>query len=84
MGSSPEEDLQNEQTLSRLIQEICSVPLASDDRTPRAATHESDSDNFMAELGEDDEIQELLLRKMRQKGLGRKLLAELLQGESGK
>ena len=37
----------------------------------------------MAELGEDKEIQELLLRKIRQKGLRSKLLTELLQQEKG-
>ena len=40
-------------------------------------------DNLMAELGEDKEVQELLLRKIRQKGLSRKLLTELLQGGKG-
>jgi len=33
----------------------------------------------MAELGEDKEVQELLLRKLRQKGLNRKQLTELLK-----
>jgi hypothetical protein len=33
----------------------------------------------MSELGEDEEVQEFLLKKMRQKGLSKKLLAELLK-----
>jgi hypothetical protein len=77
MGSSPEEDLQNEATLLRLIQDICSVPLPKEYPTPKAATREMDTDNLMAELGEDKEVQELLLRKIRQKGLNRKLLMEI-------
>ena len=52
-------------------------------RSPIPAVHEMEPDNLMAALGDDAEIQELLLRKMRQKGLSRKLLAELLQGEKG-
>ena len=36
-------------------------------------------DDLMAELGEDKEVQELLLRKIRQKGLSSKLLTELLK-----
>ena len=35
MGSSPEEDQQNEETLLRLIQEICSVPLPTEFPLPR-------------------------------------------------
>jgi gas vesicle protein GvpN len=81
MGSSAEEDKQNEQTLLRLIQEICSEPLPSECRAPKAAIHEVEPDNLMAELGEDKEVQELLLRKLRQKGLSSKLLAELLKGD---
>ncbi len=34
----------------------------------------------MVELGEDKEVQELLLRKIREKGLAGKLLNELLKG----
>ena len=77
MGSSPEEDLQNEATLLRLIQDICSVPLPKEYPTPKAATREMDTDNLMAELGEDKEFQELLLRKIREKGLSRKVFAEI-------
>jgi len=79
MGSSPEEDGQNEQTLLRLIQEICSIPLPNEHPTPTAAIHDGESDNLMSELGEDKEVQELLLRKLRQKGLSRKLLTEALK-----
>jgi len=79
MGSSPEEDQRNEETLLRLIQEICAVPLLTDYPTPQAAIHEAEPDNLMAELGEDKEVQELLLRKIRQKGLSHKLLTELLK-----
>jgi hypothetical protein len=79
MGSSPEEDRQNEETLLRLIHEICSVPLPTVCPTPKAASHEVETDDLMAELGEDKEVQELLLRKLRQKGLNRKQLTELLK-----
>ena len=83
MGSTPEEDHQNEETLSRLIQEICSAPLPVECPSPKVLIHELESDNLMAELGEDKEFQELLLRKIREKGLGRKRLSELLQAEQG-
>lgn len=79
MGSSPAEDQENEETLLRLIQEICSAALPPLCSTPAVAVHVSESDNLMAELGEDKEVQELLLRKIRQKGLSSKLLAEVLK-----
>jgi len=79
MGSTPEEDRQNADTLLRLIQEICSDPLQVDRPPPTPAIHEPDPDDVLAELGEDKEVQELLLRKIRQKGLNRKLVAELLK-----
>ncbi len=79
VGSSPEEDRQNEETLSRLIQEICSVPLPTELPVPKAAIRDPEHDSLMAELGEDQEVQELLIRKLRQKGLNRKQLAELLK-----
>jgi hypothetical protein len=37
-------------------------------------------DNLLAELGEDKEVQELLLKKIREKGLTRKLLTEVVKG----
>ena len=79
MGSSPEEDRQNEETLVRLIQEICSTPLPVHHPVPHPVIHEVQSDDLMAELGEDKEVQELLLKKIRQKGLNRKLLTEMLK-----
>ena len=36
---------------------------------PRRRPHEAEPDNLMAELGEDKEVQELLLRKIRRRGL---------------
>ncbi len=78
-GSTAEEDRQNAETLSRLIQEICSEPLPTEFVPPQVAIPESESDNLMSELGEDQEVQELLLRKIQQKGLSRKVLAELLK-----
>ncbi|MGA2797976.1 MAG: gas vesicle protein GvpN [Thermoguttaceae bacterium] len=80
MGTSPQEDQQNEETLLRLIQEICSVPLPTEYPTCKTAIHELEPDNVMAELGEDKEVQELLLRKIREKGLARKLLSGVLKG----
>jgi gas vesicle protein GvpN len=78
-GSTPEEDRQNAETLTRLIQELCSEPLPTEFVPPPAAIHEPESDHLMAALGEDKEVQELLLRKIQQKGLSRQLLTELLK-----
>jgi gas vesicle protein GvpN len=75
-GTTVAEDQQNEQTLLRLIQEICAVPLPAEDPTIDAAIHELEAGNLMAELGEDKEVQELLLKKMRERGLFGKLLAK--------
>jgi hypothetical protein len=36
--------------------------------------HGQEADSLMAELGEDKEVQEMLLRKMRERGLAGKLL----------
>jgi nitric oxide reductase NorQ protein len=80
LGASTQEDQQNEETLLRLIQELCSVPLPIEYPAHKAAIHELESDNIMAELGEDKEVQELLLRKIREKGLTRKLLTGVLKG----
>ena len=80
MGTSTQENQQNEETLLRLIQEICSIPLPTEYPTCKAAIHELEPDNIMAELGEDKEVQELLLRKIREKGLARKLLTGVLKG----
>ena len=49
-------------------------------QSPWPAIRETEPENLMAELGEDKEVQELLIRKLRQKGLNRKLLTELLKG----
>jgi gas vesicle protein GvpN len=65
------ENQPNEETLSRLIDEICSEPLPSERSRIEAAIQDMKSANLMAELGEDLEFQELLLRKMREKGLAR-------------
>ena len=79
-GTSPQEDEQNEKTLLRLTQEICSLPLPAECPSPEAAVRELEPENLMAELGEDKEVQELLLRKVREKGLARKVLMEALKG----
>jgi hypothetical protein len=76
-GTTPQEDQQNEQTLMRLIQEICSVPLPTEYPSIEAAIHGMETGNLMAELGEDKEVQELLLKKMRERGLFGKLLAKV-------
>jgi hypothetical protein len=39
--------------------------------------HGQEADNLMAELGEDKEVQELLLRKIRERGLAGKLLMKV-------
>jgi len=79
-GATLPEAQHNEETLLRLIQEICSVPLPTEYPTLEAAIHELEPDNLMAVLGEDKEVQELLLRKIREKGLAGKLLTEVLKG----
>jgi hypothetical protein len=73
-GTAVQEDQQNEQTLLRLIEEICSVPLPAEYPTLEAAIHGMETGSLMAELGEDKEVQELLLKKMRERGLFGKLL----------
>jgi len=78
-GTNPQEDRQNKETLSRVIQQTCSVPLPTEHRALEPAIQQLDPDALMAELGEDKEVQELLLRKMRQKGLAGKLLTEVLR-----
>ena len=76
-GATLQEDQQNEQTLLRLIKEICSVLLPAEYPTLAAANHGEEADNLMAELGEDKEVQELLLRKIRERGLAGKLLMKV-------
>ena len=78
--TSQQEDPQNDETLLRLIQEICSVPLPTEYPSRKAVLRELEPDNLLAELGEDKEVQELLLRKIREKGLAGKLLTELMKG----
>jgi gas vesicle protein GvpN len=73
-GTTLQEGQQNEQTLLRLIREICSEPLPTEYPTLAAAMHGQEADNLMAELGEDKEVQELLLRKIRERRLAGKLL----------
>jgi nitric oxide reductase NorQ protein len=65
-GSQP-----NEETLMRLIQETCSEPLPEERSRMEAALRDMKATNLMAELGEDQEFQEMLFRKMREKGLSR-------------
>ena len=66
---------QNEQTLLRLIRELCSAPLPKEYSSIEAAINGMEAGNLMAELGEDKEIQELLLKKIRERRLAGKLLA---------
>jgi gas vesicle protein GvpN len=75
-GTTVQEDQQNEQTLLRLIQEICSAPLPAEYPTIEAAIHGMEAGSLMAELGEDKEVQELLLKKIRERRLFDKLLAK--------
>jgi hypothetical protein len=73
-GTTVQEDQQNEQTPLRLIQQICTIPLPTECPAIEAAIHGMEAGNLMAELGEDKEVQELLLKKMRERGLFGKLL----------
>jgi gas vesicle protein GvpN len=75
-GTSLQESQESQDTLMRLIQEICSEPLPTEGPVRKAAIHELERGDVMAELGEDKEVQELLLRKIREKGLLGKLLTE--------
>ena len=76
-GTTSQDDQQNEQNLLRLIQEICSVPLPIEYPTLNAAIHELEDGNLMAKLGEDKEVQELLLKKIREMGLADQLLKKI-------
>ena len=64
----------------RLIQEICSEPLPTEYPPLEGAIHGLEAGNLMAELGEDKEVQELLLRKIREMGLAGKLLTKVSKG----
>jgi gas vesicle protein GvpN len=75
-GTTVEENRQNDQTLLRLIQEICSVPLPEAYPTLEAAIGGVEGGDLMAELGEDKEVQALLLKKIRERGLIGKLLTK--------
>ena len=66
-GSGPQA---NDETLLRLIKEICSEPLPSERTKIETAMQDMKSSSIMAELGEDREFQELLIRKLRERGLG--------------
>jgi gas vesicle protein GvpN len=75
-GTTAQEDQQNEQTLLRLIQELCSAPLPAEYPNIEAAIHGMEAGSLMAELGEDKEVQELLLKKIRERRLFDKLLTK--------
>ena len=79
-GTTPQEDQQNEQTLSRLIQEISSVPLPIEPPAIGTSVLGLKDGSLMAKLGEDREVQELLIRKMREMGLAELLLAKVSAG----
>jgi gas vesicle protein GvpN len=76
-GTTLQENQQNEQTLLRLIREICSAPLPTEYPTIEASIHGLEDGNIMAKLGEDKEVQELLLRKIQEMGLAGKLLTKV-------
>ena len=79
-GTTLQEDKQNEQTLLRLIQEISSVPLPIEPLALGTSVLGLKDGSLMAKLGEDREVQELLLRKMREMGLAELLLATVSKG----
>ena len=64
----------------RLIQEICAVPLPEEYPTIEAAIHGMEAGSLMAQLGEDKEVQELLLKKMRERWLLGKPLTKVSEG----
>jgi hypothetical protein len=61
----------------RLIREICSVPLPTEYPAIEASIHGLQDGSLMAKLGEDKEVQELLLRKIQEMGLAGKLLTKV-------
>jgi gas vesicle protein GvpN len=76
-GTTLQENQQNEQTLLRLIREICSVPLPAEYPPIEASIHGLEDGNLMTKLGEDKEVQELLLRKIQEMRLAGKLLTKV-------
>ena len=73
-GTNEQEEMQNEATLLRLIQEYCSVPLPApiEATTLVAAMHEMEPEDLLATLSEDREVLELLLKKLREKRIAEK------------
>jgi len=53
------------------------VPLPTEYPTIEASIHGLEDGNLMAKLGEDKEVQELLLRKIQEMGLAGKLLTKV-------
>ncbi len=76
-GTTLQEDQQNEQTLLRLIQELCAVPLPIECPAFGTAVQGRKDDSLMARLGEDREVQQLLLRKIQELGLASLLLTKV-------
>jgi gas vesicle protein GvpN len=68
-GRSGAGDSPTDETLVRLIQEICSQPLPAEHLNLETALQDMQSANLLAELGDDREFQELWLRKLRERGL---------------
>ena len=68
-GRSGAGDSPTDETLVRLIQEICSQPLPAEHSNLETALQDMQSANLLAELGDDREFQELWLRKLRERGL---------------
>jgi gas vesicle protein GvpN len=85
--ASPEPlpDAQLEQPLQRLVQKLCSTPLPQQAAVLKGTDVQPPFDPMMADILHDAEVEALLLRKLREKGLGARLLSQPVgdpQGET--
>jgi hypothetical protein len=75
-GLSSEDHEQLETALLRLVQEQCSTPPPEEQLPPQLATQTLEGNDALGQLFQDREVSELLMRKIREKGLAGKLLSD--------
>ena len=75
MGSEPQDERQFQQSLETLVQKLCSVPLPQERPTLDPVGSVQESDGILAEVLRDKEVEELLLRKIREKGIAGKFVS---------
>jgi gas vesicle protein GvpN len=68
--------LRLEANLLRLVQEQCSTPPPEEQLAPQFATQTVEGNDALGQLLQDREVSELLMRKIREKGLAGKLLSD--------